>query len=276
LGVAPLPNQKKPVLKRSEEEIAQAPQEIWIPAINPSSDDGAQQIVIPPNPNPGPKPGPKPIARKLPASVDWRKSGKVAPVRMQGYNCGSCAFHASVEAIESTVAIKHHKKVTPLSVQQAIDCLAPHCYGSNAETIVPWVHGRGGLAAQSRYPLVNSQWNSRFVCKSAKPFTTAVGYQKIAHNVKAMQQWVAFTGPLYVVVNGDALQNYKSGVLDAAHCSPRQNHAVLIVGYKSLNGHPVWIIKNSWSNKWGVGGYLYLSRSGNACGVNTNPIGILV
>ena len=41
------------------------------------------------------------------------------------------------------------------------------------------------------------------------------------------------------------------------------NHAVLIVGYTP--GY--WIVKNSWGAGWGSGGYIYLVRGKNMCGI---------
>lgn len=48
------------------------------------------------------------------------------------------------------------------------------------------------------------------------------------------------------------------------------NHAVLLVGYGSLNGTEYWLIKNSWSTHWGDEGYLRIASAGNLCGVATS------
>jgi len=252
--------------KRDLEEIEQAPapQEFTIPAVQPV-------------PAPVPKPLPKPLPTKLPKSVDWRARKRVSPVRMQGFKCGSCAYHATIGALESAVAIKRRKMV-PLSVQQAIDCLPDHCQGSYAEAIVPWVIKHGGVATQAAYPLnKQAQYSTHFVCKGGRSYATAVGYQSIAPNYKALMQWVAFKGPAYVVLNAGPLQHYKSGIVTRAHCPPAANHAVLVVGYGVFKGQPVWIVKNSWDTWWGLKGYVYIHRgSDNACGINGGPVGVLV
>ena len=52
-----------------------------------------------------------------------------------------------------------------------------------------------------------------------------------------------------------------SGVFDG-HCSSHQlNHGVLAVGYGTTEGgKDYWLIKNSWSTKWGCDGYFKLAH----------------
>jgi len=46
------------------------------------------------------------------------------------------------------------------------------------------------------------------------------------------------------------------------------NHAVLATGYGvAEDGTPYWIIKNSWGASWGLGGYFYMERGQNMCGI---------
>lgn len=50
--------------------------------------------------------------------------------------------------------------------------------------------------------------------------------------------------------------------------SQHVNHAVVAVGYgQTDDGAPYWIVRNSWSAKWGENGYFRIARGVNKCGI---------
>ncbi len=48
------------------------------------------------------------------------------------------------------------------------------------------------------------------------------------------------------------------------------DHAVLAVGYGTIQGQAYWLIKNSWSTYWGNNGYVLMAQRDNNCGVATD------
>ena len=94
-------------------------------------------------------------------------------------------------------------------------------------------------------------------------------------DVRALKQVVALYGPVSIGLNTSltSFGSYSSGIFDGLEfnsekmCDDIIDHAVLLMGYDTVNGTDVWIIKNQWQN-WGISGYMYLKRDEtNICGV---------
>jgi hypothetical protein len=49
----------------------------------------------------------------------------------------------------------------------------------------------------------------------------------------------------------------------------------VVVGYGIQRGTPYWLIKNSWSESWGIKGYAKIAWEQNRCGVTEKPIVVL-
>jgi cathepsin L len=82
--------------------------------------------------------------------------------------------------------------------------------------------------------------------------------------------------PVSVVVDASQyFQLYGGGVM-TGFCGSSLNHAVLAVGYGTLDGLDYYIVKNSWGIDWGQEGYILLGRGPTfgkkgQCGIQLDP-----
>ena len=69
---------------------------------------------------------------------------------------------------------------------------------------------------------------------------------------------------------GDDMMFYNGGIFNG-QCGDDLNHAILGVGYGSDNGKDYWLVKNSWGETWGEGGYIRFRRDSDErtgiCGI---------
>jgi len=55
----------------------------------------------------------------------------------------------------------------------------------------------------------------------------------------------------------------------------KPNHALVVVGYGTdTQGRDYWLLKNSWGQQWGQGGYMRMQRGHGMCGIS-GFIGVL-
>lgn len=86
-----------------------------------------------------------------------------------------------------------------------------------------------------------------------------------------MKEVIATLGPLACSMNADTIsfEQYGGGIYEDDACNQDEvNHSVTVVGYGSENGRDYWIVKNSYSQNWGEGGFMRLIRNaGGFCGI---------
>lgn len=89
-----------------------------------------------------------------------------------------------------------------------------------------------------------------------------IGADYVENNEEALKKALVEYGPIVLCIYaGEKWKLYKSGVWYERECSDIPNHAVLLVGYGSENGHDYWLIKNSHSEDWGEKGYMKIARN---------------
>jgi hypothetical protein len=209
----------------------------------------------------------------LPKSFDWRRSKKkvVSSVKNQG-RCGSCWTFATAANVEARWALSGHR-FESLSEENILDCARGKsmngCNGGWPGAAIDWIK-RNGLRTDKKYPYQGKVTK----CKRVGGTSAKVpGYTMIGKNPKAMMEAIRKYGPIIVVVDAnDVWKHYKRGVIKRG-CGTEPNHGVIIVGWKTVSGVPVWIVKNSWGTDWGINGYAYVKRSKGKgiCGINVWP-----
>ncbi|XP_076429642.1 cathepsin R-like isoform X2 [Peromyscus maniculatus bairdii] len=180
----------------------------------------------------------------LPKFVDWRKKGYVTPVRNQG-NCNSCWAFSVIGAIEAQI-IWQLNKLTPLSVQNLVDCSKPQgnngCVSGDTYNAFQYVLHNGGLEAEATYPYEGKEGQCRYNPKNS--IAEITGFVSLPESIH-----------------------------HEPNCSSNSlTHGVLVVGYgyegNEMDGYHYWLIKNSWGKQWGRKGYMKIAKDwNNHCGI---------
>ncbi|CAI7747594.1 unnamed protein product [Closterium sp. NIES-54] len=216
------------------------------------------------------------------AVVDWRQTMYISPIQRQ-YQCASCWAIAAVDSISMMWAINTNSLPAILSPQQVCDCGTKQCcQGGWPDWAFSYVLFNGGITSVDNYPYMA---NDSTVClaNSLTPTTAQItGWELVPpYSAQALMKAVSMQ-PVVAFLSGSAqdFQQYNSRgqlkIYDGL-CTTDINHAVLVAGYNytgsSLAGS-YWILKNTWFNTWGDGGYMYLAMSPDVrgkCGIHAIP-----
>ncbi len=205
----------------------------------------------------------------LPTFVDWRTKGAVSDVKDQG-SCGSCFSFSSTGALEGIYAITHGDLVS-FSEQQIVDCdngltKSHGCNGGLMDQVFSYVLSNGGLCTEQDYPYVSGSTQKAGTCQTSCKLVSGSKISKYTdvtpNSDNAMMTALAQQPVSVAICATTEFQLYKSGVF-TGKCGTDLNHGVLLVGYSSENGQEYYILKNSWSSSWGMGGYILLGKNNN-------------
>uniref|UniRef100_A0A8D0C4Q0 Cathepsin L1-like n=1 Tax=Salvator merianae TaxID=96440 RepID=A0A8D0C4Q0_SALMN len=211
-----------------------------------------------------------------PKEIDWRAKGYVTPVKYQGH-CGSCWAFSATGALEGLLFNKTGKLV-PLSEQNLIDCswrLGNHgCHGGYISQAFEYVRENGGIDSEHSYPYLAREGSGCHYNPQNRAMNCTSIVRVQEGSEAALEQAVATVGPVSLAVDAKSFlfHFYKSGIFASSWCTQFVNHAMLAVGYGTSQeggtNTDYWILKNSWSEKWGEDGYMRLVKGrDNHCGV---------
>ena len=192
-------------------------------------------------------------------------------------------FLTPVSAVEAAYGNATGKAV-PLSEQYLMDCSwgkgpqGPNegCMGGFQDQAFEFLAEGGYVPTAEGYPYAGvNQY-----CPGQTP-TPAVRFRGqwfvVDGGENATRAALVKYGPLAVSIDASADEwvFYKSGVYDAPTCHTAAadlDHGVTLMGYGEEGGVPYWLVKNTWSQHWGEGGYIRVARRPDDCGITTQPI----
>nr|BAD16614.1 cysteine proteinase [Dianthus caryophyllus] len=212
----------------------------------------------------------------LPESVDWRKKGAVAGIKDQG-SCGSCWAFSAIAAVEGVNQIVTGDLIS-LSEQELVECDTSYndgCDGGLMDYAFEFIIKNEGIDSDEDYPYTGRDGRCDTNRKNAKVVTIDDYEDSPVYDEKSLQKAVA-NQPVSVAIEGGGrdFQLYDSGVF-TGKCGTALDHGVAVVGYGTEDGLDYWIVRNSWGDTWGEGGYIRMQRNtklpSGICGIAIEP-----
>lgn len=208
-------------------------------------------------------------------SWDWRRSGKVTPVKSQ--ICGTCWDFTAMGAYEGSYA-KRNNMMIDTSEQHILNCAgAGSCAGGWWMPVFDFMMSTG-TASESTHPFTGNDSASCPTAHSTPYRVSAWGFVASDYttipSVASTKAALCEHGPLATAVMVDApFQAYTGGVFDESDKSFGWiNHGVVIVGWDDSKN--AWLIKNSWGTGWGETGGFGSEKGYMWIAYNTNNVGI--
>lgn len=191
------------------------------------------------------------------------KWGKLPPVRNQG-NCGSCWAFATTGQVEIAHFYKTGKIDIDLAEQEQLSC--SHAGSCNGGFFTALNYDKShGLGLEADFPYKARDLS----CKKITPAQNIASWAYIGNQgknptVNQIKTVIASGIPVAVTVAAGyrAFQKYNGGVFGGKECtSAGTDHMVLLVGWDDTAEGPdgkkgAWLMRNSWGEKWGEGGYM--------------------
>ncbi|KAI0978887.1 hypothetical protein GJ496_001270 [Pomphorhynchus laevis] len=191
----------------------------------------------------------------------------------------SCYAFCAADALSSLNTLAN-RRLVQVSAQELIDCTDAFgnfgINGGSMDTCFQYVNEVKGLSAMKNYKFTasNNQCQSN-ITRVDIPIES-ITYINEGNDDDLMDALIN-VGPIAVAIdaNSPKFMSYRKGVYSNDLCSAENiNHAVLLVGFGETEFNDeiyrYWIIKNSWTQNWGEGGYGKILRNyNNTCGISS-------
>ncbi|TNJ26927.1 Cathepsin L [Giardia muris] len=230
---------------------------------------------------------------ELPRALDWRVRGVLSMVKDQ-VACGSCWAFGAIGTIEALINIHrladgdhHSAPLLRLSEQAIVDCFwgedSYGCDGGDTISAFRWLSTQnyGRLALEDEYPYLGQDDICRDALFDNRTEYRVTGYIPVESGSVNSLKAALMEGPVAIAIGvAESLMFYTGGVYNDPACPSAFDelaHAVICVGWgtDALYGD-YWIVRNSWSPRWGMDGYVYIAMKDNICGVLTDPCKVTV
>jgi len=228
----------------------------------------------------------------LPTEVDWRNVNGVSYVTKElnqhiPIYCGSCWAHGAMSSLADRIKIIR-KAAWPdynVAIQYILNCgtsVAGSCHGGSATGAFQFAKTNGiPLDTCLQYEAIDAACSAINTCRNCKSpaspsncwavtnFTRIFvdQYASVSGVDKIMAE-VATRGPVAAGIDSDPLHNYTGGIINTTSAGSI-NHIVSIVGYGTQGNTDFWIVRNSWGQYWGEGGYFRIVRNKNALSIES-------
>ncbi|CAM9158861.1 unnamed protein product [Ectocarpus sp. 12 AP-2014] len=115
-------------------------------------------------------------------------------------------------------------------------------------------------------------WNFDEECAAVESFpnATVAEYGTVSGEADIMAEVFA-RGPVACEIDASPLRDYTGGVIDIPDVSAETDHIVAIAGWgETREGDKFWVVRNSWGEYWGEGGWFRLKRGENQLLLESN------
>lgn len=133
-----------------------------------------------------------------------------------------------------------------------------------------WTHWKSPSLSTVLFPLLST----RLTRHSHSTLMVYITIQLAVRSFSLCRYYLHFSNlPHAVTANSfkSSINKNNGYIFYIGNTEDKLDHAVLAVGYGTMNGKGYWLIKNSWSNYWGNDGYVLMAQKDDNCGVLLAP-----